>query len=130
MKNALIFIGGLASGIVLTILTIVIVSGLSSSDSDYSFFEKAGERIDYNAFQVFQVLDNGDALATGMIEYHDFRVPTEVIVLFMGKENCAYYDGQLKEVPDGKYARQIGTFKYLTDSDMMKTVPIIDIYSE
>ena len=87
MKNALIFIGGLASGIVLTILTIVIVSGLSSSDSDYSFFEKAGERIDYNAFQVFQVLDNGDALATGMIEYHDFRVPTEVIVLFMGKEN-------------------------------------------
>lgn len=130
MKNALIFIGGLASGIVLTILTIVIVSGLSSSDSDYSFFEKAGERIDYNAFQVFQVLDNGDALATGMIEYHDFRVPTEVIVLFMGKENCAYYDGQLIEVPDGKYARQIGTFKYLTDSDMMKTVPIIDIYSE
>ena len=130
MKNALIFIGGLASGIVLTILTIVIVSGLSSSDSDYSFFEKAGERIDYNAFQVFQVLDNGDALATGMIEYHDFRVPTEVIVLFMGKENRAYYDGQLKEVPDGKYARQIGTSKYLTDSEMMKTVPIIDIYSE
>lgn len=130
MKNALIFIGGLVSGIVLTILALVIVSYFSNSDSDYSFFEKAGERIDYNAFQVFQVLDNGDALATGMIEYHDFRVPTAVIVLFMEKENSAYYDGQIIEVPDRKYARQIGTFKYLTDSDMMKTVPIVDIYDQ
>ena len=130
MKKTFIFISGLISGIVLTILFLVVVSGFSNSNSDYSFFEKAGEHIDYNAFQVFQVLDNGDALATGMIEYHDFRVPTAVIVLFMEKKNSAYYDGQIIEVPDRKYARQIGTFKYLTDSDMMKTVPIVDIYDQ
>ena len=39
MKKALIFIGGLVSGIVLTILALVIVSYYSNSNSDYSFWE-------------------------------------------------------------------------------------------
>lgn len=129
MKKALIFIGGLISGIVLTILALVIVSYYSNSNSDYSFFEKAGERIDYNAFEVFQVLDNGDALAKGR-EYGDYSIATGITVLIIGKEDQSYYDDQIIEIPEGKYARQIGTFKYITNSNMMKTVPIIDIYSE
>ena len=129
MKKALIFIGGLVSGIVLTILALVIVSYYSNSNSDYSFFEKAGERIDYNAFEVFQVLDNGDALAKGR-EYGDYSIATGITVLIIGKEDQSYYDDQIIEIPEGKYARQIGTFKYITNSNMMKTVPIIDIYSE
>lgn len=129
MKKALIFIGGLASGIVLTILALVIVSYYSNSNSDYSFFEKAGERIDYNAFEVFQVLDNGDALAKGR-EYGDYSIATGITVLIIGKEDQSYYDDQIIEIPEGKYARQIGTFKYITNSNMVKTVPIIDIYCE
>ena len=129
MKKALIFIGGLVSGIVLTILALVIVSYYSNSNSDYSFFEKAGERIDYNAFEVFQVLDNGDALAKGR-EYGDYSIATGITVLIIGKEEQSYYDDQIIEIPEGKYARQIGTFKYITNSNMVKTVPIIDIYCE
>lgn len=129
MKKALIFIGGLVSGIVLTILALVIVSYYSNSNSDYSFFEKAGERIDYNAFEVFQVLDNGDALAKGR-EYGDYSIATGITVLIIGKEDQSYYDDQIIEIPEGKYARQIGTFKYITNSNMVKTVPIIDIYCE
>ena len=129
MKKALIFIGGLVSGNVLTILALVIVSYYSNSNSDYSFFEKAGERIDYNAFEVFQVLDNGDALAKGR-EYGDYSIATGITVLIIGKEDHSYYDDQIIEIPEGKYARQIGTFKYITNSNMVKTVPIIDIYCE
>lgn len=129
MKKALIFIGGLVSGIVLTILALVIVSYYSNSNSDYSFFEKAGERIDYNAFEVFQVLDNGDALAKGR-EYGNYSIATGITVLIIGKEDQSYYDDQIIEIPEGKYARQIGTFKYITNSNMVKTVPIIDIYCE
>lgn len=129
MKKALIFIGGLVSGIVLTILALVIVSYYSNSNSDYSFFEKAGERIDYNAFEVFQVLDNGDALVKGR-EYGDYSIATGITVLIIGKEDQSYYDDQIIEIPEGKYARQIGTFKYITNSNMVKTVPIIDIYCE
>ena len=128
MKKALIFIGGLVSGIVLTILALVIVSYYSNSNSDYSFFEKAGERIDYNAFEVFQVLDNGDALAKGR-EYGDYSIATGITVIIIGKEDQSYYDDQIIEIPEGKTIIDIVPSEVVLDNGRTVIDPVGNLSS-
>ena len=50
-----------------------------------------------------------------------------MIVLFLADKGASYYDDQKIDVPSGKKVMQIGTYKYVTRSEMEKTVPVVDI---
>lgn len=73
--------------------------------------------------EVMQVLAPDVALAwTGGIFYSD-----RIVVLLTNYDNKYYYDGQKIEIPSGKCARQIGTYRYTTKDERVKTVPAVVI---
>ena len=67
MKNILIFTAGIVTGAVLMIF-ISLVFASNFSHNDMNLFENEGECISENSFEVFQVLDSGDALANEIEE--------------------------------------------------------------
>lgn len=132
MKKVFIFIGGVVTGAILLFVVSMLVTGENSTstgeNSTYNngitLFEKEGECISENSFQVFQVLDSGEALACEMDKY---MIPTRLVVLFLNENGESYYDEQVIKMPSGKCAKQIGICKYPTKSGMEKTVPIVGI---
>jgi len=128
MKKALIFIGGVVTGVILTFVVLVVIgvaaNGGSVANNNYVMFEQEGEVISTRPFKVFQVLDSGDALAN---EIEEYGVASGVTVLFLAEDGASYYDDQVIEIPTGKCVRQLGTYKYPTKSGFEKTVPIVGI---
>jgi len=128
MKKALIFIGGVVTGVILTFVVVLIIgvaaNGGSVANNNYVMFEQEGNVISTNSFEVFQVLDSGDALAN---EIEGYGVASGVTVLFLAEDGASYYDDQVIEIPTGKCVRQLGTYKYQTKSGFEKTVPIVGI---
>lgn len=109
--------------VLLLAISMLMVS--SNSNKGLTFFEEAGECISENSFEVFQVLDSGDALAReckGIL-----NTATGMVVLFVTQDGKSYYDDQIIKVPSGKCVKQIGIYKYLTESGFEKTVPVVDI---
>ena len=124
MKNVLIFIAGMVTGAVLLLGISFFVAG-SSSASGITLFEEEGEIISENSFEVFQVVEDGNALASEV--KGKFDIPTNLVVLFLCEDGKSYYDDQMIEIPAGKCVRQIGTYRYPTKEDIVKTVPIVAI---
>ena len=52
------------------------------------------------------------------------------VVLFVGDESTSYYDSQKINVPKGKVVKQVGTYSYMTQNEMYKTVPVVEIMAE
>lgn len=48
-------------------------------------------------------------------------------VLFLADKEISYYDNQKIDVPSDKRVMQVGTYKYISRSEMEKTVPIVEI---
>ena len=116
MKKVLIFIAGIVTGAILMLVIAALIGNSSngeSSNNGMTFFEKEGDCISENNFEVFQVLDSGDALAN---EIDELSISTGLMVLFLCDE--------------GKCAKQIGTFKYSTKAGFDKTVPIVSILNK
>lgn len=127
-KSILIYIGGIVTGIILTFVILLFVAKSNSSNSSNNnmvIFEQPQQIIDAKSFEVLQVLPDGNALAT-VESPENFGM----IVMFRAKGNASYYDDQKIEIPTGKCARQIGTYRYMTRNNIEKTVPIIDIVNE
>lgn len=124
MKKLLIYLAGLVSGIVLTLLVSMFMVANTTID-DITLFEHEGECISENSFKIFQVVDNGNALASEIDE--EFEFPTNLVVLLLAEKGKAYYDNQIIRIPPGKCAKQIGTYRYFTRDEMEKTVPIVAI---
>lgn len=122
-----IFIAGVITGAVLMIVLAVALSNKNMTRVGVTLFEKEGECISKNTFEVFQVLDSGDALAHELGEY---STSTGLVVLFLSKGDTSYYDEQVIKVRDGKCVRQIGVYKYSTRSGREKTVPVVEIRDE
>ena len=120
MKKWIVYLLGVISGIVLTFVFFFVVSKIQNSD--VIVFDKPGDVVNVNSFEVFQVLDQNSALA-----YEGSYGPVCLLVNDAGK---TYYDEQVIRVPKGKVARIIGTYKYKTNGDFEKTVPIIQIFDE
>jgi len=120
MKKTLIFIGGVVTGVVLTFLFAFIVNSRNAANNNFVMFEQEGNVISTNSFEVFQVLDSGDALANE-------KAYSGLVVLFLNEDGASYYDDQVINVPKGKCVRQLGTYKYPTKSGFEKTVPIVGI---
>lgn len=53
-----------------------------------------------------------------------------MVVMFQVSEENSYYDDQVISLPNGKCFKQVGTYRYTTQQDMVKTVPVIAIYDK
>lgn len=127
MKKIFIFIGGVVTGAILMILVSILIAGGNSTDNGITLFEREGECISENSFEVFQVLDSGEALANEVEQRYSTTIPTGLTVLFLNEDGQSYYDDQVIKISSGKCAKQIGIFKYSANSGMEKTVPIVVI---
>ncbi len=136
MKKGLVFFFGMIAGAVLTMLILALIGMAKDSGGDNSGYCDPGITIISEAVQtmplisfiVYQVLPIVTALAESSekdkvkysFEYGD------PIVLLLAAENSAYYDDQVIKVPAGKVVRQVGTYRYETQNDFVKSVPIIN----
>ena len=132
MKKWLIFGSGVLTGIVLTFVFAFIFSSSSSGSGDgATWFEKPGDAIDVDAFEVFQVIGEDAALVHGKSrEYSSMEIFSGAVYLLTNEDGKYYYDDEVVRVPDGKVARQVGIYQYQTKSDFGKTVPIIQIMNK
>ena len=137
MKKWLIFLCGTVTGIVLTILLAVVVNSLregkeekvDSSElvekptlkEDIKLFDEPGDIIKENSLKVFQVLTDHTALVRNINSY------VGTVYLITNNEKKYYYDTQEIDIPKNKVIRQIGIYRYPTQNDIIKTVPIIMI---
>lgn len=122
MKKLLIFVLGVITGIVLTFLFAIVFSSKNASD-DTVWFDAPGEPVNEQCFEVFQVVDDGFALAnscgSGFVVY--------ALVVEEGKY---YYDEEVVRVPNNKTVRQVGIYKYQTKESIIKTVPIVQMFDK
>lgn len=147
MKNLLFFAGGLVIGVLLTVLcfTFLIKNDKNATDSPktlletemqenteeqqreklremgITLFEEIGDVINEESVQVFQVIAEDAALVNGKGEYSHYIGPVYLIV---NNEGEYYYDEEIIEVSKDQEFRQIGIYRYETNSGY-KTVPII-----
>ena len=124
-KFILTYVAGIVTGIVSLFvvgLFMEMSQATSASNDDVVMFEKPRGIVPGKVFEVMRVLPNGSALAT-VNDIESENLGTDV--LFVGDEKTSYYDGQMINVPSGKVARQIGTYRY-----MARTVPVVEIMAE
>lgn len=134
MKKIWVYLLGLLSGIVITIVVLLVFGLIIRAKNDpgitmlngMSFFETHGEVIKETSFKVFQALDDGAALAEGKGDGHS-SVYLGLNVLLYNEEKTPYYDEQIVTLPQGKCFRQVGIYRYHAKSGIDKTVPIVMI---
>lgn len=134
MKKIWVYLLGLLSGIVITIVVLWVFGLIIRAKNDpgitmlngMSFFETHGEVIKETSFKVFQALDDGAALAEGKGDGHS-SVYLGLHVLLYNEEKTPYYDEQIVTLPQGKCFRQVGIYRYHAKSGIDKTVPIVMI---
>jgi hypothetical protein len=127
MKKTGIFLGGFATGVVVTFVVLLII-GLaqnSSAITGVTNFEQQGEIIQEKSFEVMQVIADNAALVHGK-EYPSSTLYLGTLYLLRNNEGKYYYDDEIVKVPSGKVVRQTGIYKYESKSGY-KTVPIIEI---
>lgn len=125
-KSLLTYLGGLVTGIVLSVAFVFIVLWRAAGnqyDGKIVMFDQPQQVLKEKVFDVFQVLPNGNALA------NSDPTPTSpsIVALFLANEKAAYYDAQRIIVPNGKHAVQIGIYRYYTANGIEKTVPVLEI---
>ena len=128
MKKTGIFLGGMATGVVLTFVALLII-GLaqnSSAITGVTNFEEPGDIIYEGSFEVMQVIADNAALVHGK-ERPNSTLYLGTLYLLRNSNGKYYYDDEIVKVPHGKVVRQTGIYKYQTKSEDYKTVPIIEI---
>ena len=116
------FLAGILSGIAFTVILLVII-GIANNNrtiSGLTLFNEPGQMMEDDSYTVFQALDPGAALATSGVLFG-------MTVLLWDEKGTYYYDGQTVTAPEGKCFRQIGVFKYETESGLESTVPVVAI---
>ena len=117
------FFIGMLSGVVLTIVALVVIAFVkgASEDDAIQYLEKpvSYENKKITSFKVFQVLGEDAALAmeSSDKEYKWFYGNT---VMLVGKD---FYSNQVVTM---KNPQRTGTYSYTNNSGMPKTVPIIE----
>lgn len=137
MKKWVVFLLGLISGVVLTLVTMVILAigaNTNANNNGVTLFDQPGECLNAKAFEVMQVVDNNHALAHE-VEWDDvleryMQTGSGLLVLVTNDNGEYYYDDQIIEVPQGMCMRQVGIYRYQTRMDMEKTVPIVKLMSK
>ena len=124
MRKGLIFFLGIVTGCVLTIavLFVIGITNSNANESDITIAEQQTVFTTATKFEVFQVLGDG-ALAIARRRYSTSFFTGPVVYIVTDGQNL-FYDDQVIEVPKGKKAMQIGTFRYETKLGE-KVVPVI-----
>lgn len=116
MKKGLIFFAGVATGFLGVIVLGTLFSlTLNFSDDKITRLETEGEYINYDSFEVDEVLDNGNAITRATKNYG-------LKVLFLAEKGKLYYDNQIINIPNGKCVKQIGIYKHY-----YHTIPVVEI---
>ena len=128
MKNFLIFIAGMITMFVIILLIGAINQYGGDGYPGLTLFEKEGACIS-NAKQIkiFQTLEPDIALAHTQKKMDAFLDLDDTLILILGDENSHFYDEQKITIPNGKCAKQVGTYQYNTKNGVMKTVPAVEI---
>ena len=138
MKSGTSFFVGLLVGAIVTVGVLALYAKANENSQDTSsvqLFKEPGVEITYQnwegkkckftGFDVFQVLPNGAALATGK----DGGVPIVTnVVLLLPIKGGSYYDQQYVKIPKGNIAKQAGVYRYETKEGTQKTVPVVKFY--
>ena len=142
MKKWMIFVGGVITGIVVTLLFVALYTSNQSDssetlpeeeteqaeDNDFKFFDEPGDVIDEPSVKVFQVLAKDAALVNGYNKEIDEYLG--MVYLLVNRDDQYYYDDQIVKAPKGKVFRQVGIYRYPTKNDFMKTVPVIHLMNK
>ena len=131
MKKFWVFIIGFVSGIIATFLVMYIIFVANKpSDDLLTIFPEKGECIATDGeIEVIQVIEPNAALAK-TIKYGKYgtrQYSDEIAVLLIDYDGKTFYDEQKIKIPKNKCARQVGTYRYPTKSDFIKTVPVVVI---
>lgn len=139
MKNWLLYLAGLATGVVLTFIVFLII-GLNMQkeqnneevtneqvDNGTTMFDEPGDIIEGNEFKVIQVAAKNAALVNGQKKNDDMGLFLGTTCLITNHQGKYYYDDEVIKVPKDKVVRQVGIYKYQTRMGLVKTVPIIEI---
>lgn len=127
MKKSIVFILGMVSGIVLTILLAVAITVYSSNkaNSNVKMFEEPGDVIEAKyGFRVIQVVDEKAALVT---ENPYTGLGTTALIL---SEDEYFYNNQVIRLNKTQEFRQVGLYTYETVEERQMTVPIIQIFEK
>ena len=132
VKDILLRILGIAIGIVIALLVALCMGKIGPNKknimSGATFFDQPGEVVDVPAFKVLQPIKNKAALVSA--KSGDHQTYGEMffgdVYLMYSDTNRVYQDNEIIRVPEGKLARQIGTFDYEAKAGP-RTVPIITI---
>lgn len=133
-KFILTFVAGIITGVILVFAygyCVAMSINNTSSNNAVQMFDTPQQEIKADKFKIFQVLQDGSALAsydevTSKEGYVDFGT----VVLFPASDEVSYYDDQIISLPQGKCFKQIGTYRYTTKDGTEKTVPAIDIFDK
>lgn len=121
VKFIMTYVGGIITG---CLLMFGYASYMNKTNSDQAvYFEQPQQVINAQKLRVIQVLSDGSALA--IIE--DMGSYGTVLALTAVK-GSSYYDDQKIEIPFNKCVKQIGTFRYTTNQNVEKTVPIVGLF--
>lgn len=92
-----------------------------------TLFDAPGQKIPGRQFEVDKVLADGSAIArydyVGLANSDASLMG--LTVFFSAKEGVHYYDNQIIKIPSGKKLRQIGSYKYYSE-----TIPVVDIFDK
>ena len=107
------------------VLFVLLMLPVAVFGRDYTWFDEPGEVIDVPSFKVFQVWSPSEALVRG--------VSNERLSLYYGvvylivDPNGNFYDDQIINVPQKMEVRRVGTVRYTTPKETVKTVPVIQL---
>lgn len=127
MKNWLIFLGGVVTGVILTFLIAFIITyGGSNSPAGVTNFDQPGQVVHESSVKVMQVVGDNAALVRGKNDSSDdwYFGPVYLLRNYDGKY---YTDDEIVKKPSGKVFRQTGVYKYEAKSGDYKTVAIIEL---
>jgi len=125
MKTILVFIGGILTGVLLTVVVFFVMTKedkLNDELAGLTMFPKKGECVTSKSeLQIFQVVKPNMALAKSGV------FPDDLMILLINHDGNSYYDDQKIKIPANKCARQVGTYQYTTAIGFDKTVPVVVI---
>ena len=134
-KFILTFVAGIITGVILVyafrFCAVMYIKNEVSSENAVQMFDVPQQEVKADEFKVFQVLQDGSALASyDEVISKDGYVDFGTVVLFPASDEVSYYDDQKIVLPQGKCFKQIGTYHYTTKDGTEKTVPAIDIFDK
>ena len=118
------FFIGMLSGVVLTIVALVVIAFVSKKASEDDAVQRLEKPVSYEnkkitSFKVFQVIGEDAALAKEISDKElDMYLGNTVVLI--GKD---FYSDQVITI---KNPKRIGTYSYTNNGGMPKTVPIIE----